>query len=45
MPHYPDEVISYTRNDLLQALAEVLVPRLRITGSWTPMTRSSANGR
>ncbi|MCU1532556.1 MAG: hypothetical protein JWO49_2127 [Arthrobacter sp.] len=24
MPHYPDEVISYTREDLLRALAEVL---------------------
>jgi hypothetical protein len=24
MPHYPDEVISYTRDDLLQALADEL---------------------
>lgn len=24
MPHYPDEVIRYTRDDLLQALAEIL---------------------
>lgn len=24
MPQYPDEVISYTREDLLQALAEAL---------------------
>lgn len=24
MPHYPDEVIRYTREDLLQALAESL---------------------
>lgn len=24
MPHYPDELISYTREDLLQALAETL---------------------
>ncbi|MCU1530712.1 MAG: hypothetical protein JWO49_283 [Arthrobacter sp.] len=24
MPHHPDEVISYTRNDLLQALADEL---------------------
>lgn len=24
MPHYPDEVISYTRDDLLQALADML---------------------
>jgi hypothetical protein len=24
MPHYPDEAIIYTRDDVLQALAEVL---------------------
>jgi hypothetical protein len=24
MPHYPDEVISYTRDDLLRALADEL---------------------
>lgn len=24
MPHYPDEAIRYTRDDLLQALAETL---------------------
>jgi hypothetical protein len=24
MPHYPDEVIRYTREDLLQALADIL---------------------
>jgi hypothetical protein len=22
MPHYPDEVVGYTRDDLLQALAD-----------------------
>lgn len=24
MPHYPDEVIRYTRDEMLQALAEIL---------------------
>jgi hypothetical protein len=44
MRHYPDEVISYTRDDLLQALADELGSPM-IRGSWMPMTRSSANGR
>ena len=29
MPHYPDEVVSYTRDDLLQALADELESRAR----------------
>jgi hypothetical protein len=44
MPHHPDEVVSYTRDDLLQALAGELGSRPMIRRSWMPMTRSTANG-